>query len=116
MKQGGAWQAVWSPDGKQIVYQHGESFAKYPMKIYSLETGKEQDTGSNGYPFDWSGDGRFILYGEEFIHKPRAFAWRNKAYNARSEDMKNIKQDPIVDPLRSDPRFQDLLRRMNFPP
>jgi hypothetical protein len=33
------------------------------MKIYSLETGKEQDTGINGYPFDWSRDGRFILYG-----------------------------------------------------
>jgi TolB-like protein/DNA-binding winged helix-turn-helix (wHTH) protein/Tfp pilus assembly protein PilF len=48
--------------------------------------------------------------------KDQAFAWLEKAYQAHSNDMSNLKQDPMFDPLRSDPRFQDLLRRMNFPP
>ncbi len=48
--------------------------------------------------------------------KDQAFAWLEKAYQAHSNDMSNLKQDPMFDPLRSDARFQDLLRRMNFPP
>jgi TolB-like protein/DNA-binding winged helix-turn-helix (wHTH) protein len=46
----------------------------------------------------------------------RAFEWFEKAYEERSSHMVVFKVDPFLDPLRSDPRFQDLLRRMNFPP
>ncbi len=48
--------------------------------------------------------------------KDQAFAWLEKAYQAHSNDMSNLKADPTFDPVRSDPRFQDLLRRMKFPP
>ena len=48
--------------------------------------------------------------------KDQAFAWLEKAYLAHSNDMSNLKADPTFDPVRSDPRFRDLLRRMNFPP
>jgi tetratricopeptide (TPR) repeat protein len=47
--------------------------------------------------------------------KDQAFAWLEKAYAARSIDMIWLKVNPLWDSLRSDPRFQDLLRRMNFP-
>jgi TolB-like protein/DNA-binding winged helix-turn-helix (wHTH) protein/Tfp pilus assembly protein PilF len=43
-----------------------------------------------------------------------AFAWLEKAYAERS-GMPYLRTQPAFDPLRSDPRFQHLLRRMNFP-
>jgi serine/threonine protein kinase/TolB-like protein/Tfp pilus assembly protein PilF len=46
----------------------------------------------------------------------RAFQWLEKAYDNRSAQLVFLKVDPLVDGLCSDPRFQDLLRRMNLPP
>jgi serine/threonine protein kinase/tetratricopeptide (TPR) repeat protein len=48
--------------------------------------------------------------------KGQAFEWLERAYKAHDKGMCFLKIDPPLDPLRSDPRFQDLLRRMNFPP
>jgi hypothetical protein len=48
--------------------------------------------------------------------KDQALQWLNKAYEDRSAYMVILNVDPWMDPLRSDPRFQALLRRMNFPP
>jgi eukaryotic-like serine/threonine-protein kinase len=46
--------------------------------------------------------------------KDAAFQLLEKSYNERS--IYAIKVYPALDPLRSDPRFQDLLRRMNLQP
>jgi serine/threonine protein kinase/Flp pilus assembly protein TadD len=46
----------------------------------------------------------------------RAFQWLDKAYQDRDTWLDWLKAEPGFDSLRSDPRFQDLLRRMNFPP
>ena len=48
--------------------------------------------------------------------KDDAFACLEKAYAERSTEMPQMKIEPAFDVLHSDPRFQDLLRRMNFPP
>jgi tetratricopeptide (TPR) repeat protein len=45
-----------------------------------------------------------------------AFAQMERAYEERCEPLVYLKVSPLYDPLRSDPRFKDLLRRMNFPP
>lgn len=47
--------------------------------------------------------------------KDQAIDWLEKAYHDDFGWMVWLKVDPVMDPLRSDPRFQDLLRRMNFP-
>ena len=46
--------------------------------------------------------------------KDEALAWLEKAYAKHSNVVSALKVDPIYDPLRSDPRFQDLLRRVGF--
>ncbi len=45
----------------------------------------------------------------------QAFQWLDKAYEERAGGLPWVKADPRLDTLHSDPRFQDLLRRMNFP-
>ncbi|MCA1638215.1 MAG: hypothetical protein LC768_07750 [Acidobacteria bacterium] len=45
----------------------------------------------------------------------RAFALLEKAYEQREAELIYLKS-PIYDSLRSDPRFQDLLRRVGFTP
>jgi Flp pilus assembly protein TadD len=43
-----------------------------------------------------------------------AFAWLEKAGDHRSQWLSEILVDPAFDPLRPDPRFTDLLRRVGF--
>ena len=47
--------------------------------------------------------------------KDRAFRWFDKAVEDRSDCMVVLAVDPRLDSLRSDPRFQDLLRRVGLP-
>src|SRR5215472_14450320 len=44
-----------------------------------------------------------------------ALGWLETAYRARAEWLVMVKVDAPLDGLRTDPRFQDLLHRMNFP-
>ena len=44
-----------------------------------------------------------------------ALEWLERSYEARTFGFHFLKAGPEWDPLRDDPRFQDLLRRMNFP-
>jgi TolB-like protein/Flp pilus assembly protein TadD len=48
--------------------------------------------------------------------KDKAFEWLERGYEDRSISLIALKVDPEYDPLRSNPRFADLLRRMNLQP
>ena len=47
--------------------------------------------------------------------RERAISWLQEAAEERDALLPHLNVWPGLDPLRSDPRFQDLLRRMNFP-
>ena len=46
--------------------------------------------------------------------KHEAMTWLEKAFAEKSGWMALMKIDPMVDTLRSDARFQDMLRRVGF--
>ena len=46
--------------------------------------------------------------------REEALIWLDKAYAARSDELFFLKVDPVLDPLRSDPRFQTIMRKMKF--
>jgi tetratricopeptide (TPR) repeat protein len=47
--------------------------------------------------------------------RDRAFEWLDKAYDERDYSLSLIKADPRMDPLHSDPRYAELMRRMGLP-
>jgi len=46
--------------------------------------------------------------------KDKAFEWLNKAYEEHSGQMIQIKVDPWIKNLRSDPRYKELLKKVGF--
>ena len=55
-----------------------------------------------------------ILHGW-FGNKDEAFRLLNIALAKKNFLMRSIKRDPLFDPLRNDPRFEVLVKKMDFP-
>jgi hypothetical protein len=51
----------------------------------------------------------------ELGEKDKAFALLNETYEKRDQFIAFAKIDPFLAPLRSDPRFQELLKKIGFP-
>jgi tetratricopeptide (TPR) repeat protein len=47
--------------------------------------------------------------------KDQAFAWLERCCNERRIRMRWLKLDPLLAPLRTDPRFDDMARRVGLP-
>ena len=48
-------------------------------------------------------------------NKDQAFKWLNTAYQERDFNLIGLKTDFLLDPLRSDPRFAELVRKVGLP-
>jgi hypothetical protein len=48
-------------------------------------------------------------------HREEALRWLEKAYDQHSSGIVTLKVEPIYDPVRSDPRFTEIIRKMQFP-
>ena len=83
-----------------------ESFAKDGLRGY-LRVMAERRSLLWGYT-------RAVLH-TALSEKDKAFDELNKAYENREYPLIYLKVDPRLDPLRDDPRFQELLRRIGFP-
>jgi len=47
--------------------------------------------------------------------KNNAFEWLERSFENRDKGLTYLKIDPCLDPLRADPRFEGLIKRMGFP-
>jgi TolB-like protein/DNA-binding winged helix-turn-helix (wHTH) protein/lipoprotein NlpI len=59
------------------------------------------------YPIAWV----YVALGD----KDRAFRWLESLYTEHADDLVDLNDDPPLEPLHSDPRFQDLARRVGLP-
>ena len=65
--------------------------------------------------------GRYVSpYGIAMIYtalgdKEQAFKWLGRANDERNTELVFLKVDPRVDPLRDDPRFQELVKKVGIP-
>jgi TolB-like protein/Tfp pilus assembly protein PilF len=108
---------------KVIALQHGDPrLSLFLARLYAAEgkrtealniTARAEEVSKREYV---PCGGAFVALYAALGDTDQALAQLEKSYEDRCEYIVHLKVSPLYDPLRSDPRFQDLLRRMNFPP
>src|SRR5467141_668695 len=64
----------------------------------------------HGYVSSYSIAQAYMRMGE----KEKTFGWLEKAYEEHDSGLVSLAVEPIFDPVRSNPRFRDILRRMKL--
>jgi hypothetical protein len=66
----------------------------------------------------WGGDGGAYQYATIYAqwgNRAKALEWLETAMRLRDSGLIYVKTDPLLDPLRKEPRFQAIERELNFP-
>ena len=66
-----------------------------------------------------SGDSGAYIYARIYAqwgNVPKALEWLDTAIRLRNSDLESLKTDPLMDPLRNEPRFRAIERALKFPP
>jgi tetratricopeptide (TPR) repeat protein len=58
---------------------------------------------------------QYVQVYAQWGNAPKALGWLDTAARLRDTGLKNLKSDPLVDPLRNEPRFQAIERALRFP-
>jgi serine/threonine-protein kinase len=97
----------------EVIARLGYGYASAGQTAHALKMlDKLRELSGEG----WIPPGEVALIYVGLGDNDQAIQWLEKAYQKHSSvGFESVKVDPLFDPLRSDPRFQDLLRRMNFP-
>jgi len=64
------------------------------------------------------GDGDAYEYAQidaQWGNRSKALDWLDTAMRVRAPGLLAIKSDPLMDPLRNDPRFRAIVKDFNFP-
>jgi tetratricopeptide (TPR) repeat protein len=91
----------------QLAYVYGRSGQQEKAR---LALAKLNDV-SQLHPVDPSA---FVVAYLGIGDKTKTLDWLEKAYAQHSNTMTTLKVDPIFDPIRGDPRFQDLVHRVGL--
>jgi TolB-like protein/DNA-binding winged helix-turn-helix (wHTH) protein len=99
--RGGSWILAW----RVVVY----SRSGHAEEARSVLTKLEQSAGSRT-----NGTATLLIAYSGTGQKERVIDLLQKAYSEHSNAVVQIKVEPMFDPIRSDPRFEDLLRRIGL--
>lgn len=106
------WPGPYWPDGNRRAKEIYERGGVQALRHWVLE--KEKDI-VRGEPLAARALNHLAAQYAELGDKERAFACLEKAYQEHDPWLPMDMAAPRFDPLRSDPRFQDLLRRIGLP-
>jgi eukaryotic-like serine/threonine-protein kinase len=121
-------QAYLAKGHRKLAYRELEhAYASTPMMLFRAYMGyirglEGDRLGAEAILHEFQSGGRFAQpYLSAVVYvglgeKDKALEAIRKAIDEKSEEAAYMKVDPILDPLRSDPRYRGLLKRIGFTP